>query len=301
MTTLRIWTALLGIVLAGSAACLSSPPRQLPSSVRILYSKASRDSLGERVDIYFLVAREGNELQLTGEAGEDRQPTFAAGLRKVFFTRRVDGHDEIWSMDLDGSQEAPVLSAADAEFRDPAVSPDERTIAFTRVTGGRQEVWLAGVDGGEPRPLLAEGGPWRGPAWSPDGHLLAVVSGPAATARIHLANPAGGTPRALAPGEPAGQSEPAWSPDGRRVAFVRGSGPGAEIVVVELAGGAALRLTENDVEEGSPVWSPDGERIAFVSRRPNGRANLWLMDPDGKNREPLTRRGDAEARDPDWL
>lgn len=293
---------ILGALLAAlAAACLYTPPRQLPSSVRILYSKATEDSLGARVDIYFLVAREGNELRLTGDAGEDRQPTFAPGLRKVFFTRRVEGHDEIWSMDLDGSQEGAVLAAADAEFRDPAVAPDETQIVFTRVAGGREETWLAGVGGEAPRPLLAEGGPWRRPAWSPDGRTIAIVGGPPATARIYLASPAGGAPRPLALAEPAGQSDPAWSPDGSRLAFVRGTGASAEIIVVDVLTGAAVRVTENDVEDGSPAWSPDGERIAFVSRRPNARGNIWLMDPDGQNREALTRHGDAEAGDPDWL
>ncbi len=283
------------------AACLYTPPRQLPSSIRLLYSKTSHDSLGARVDVYFLVAREGNELRLTGGAGEDRDPVFAPGLRKVFFTRRIDDHDEIWSMDLDGSGQAAVLSASDAEFRDPAVSPDGATIAFTRALGGREEVWTAGVEGSGPRALVVEGGPWRRPAWSPDGRTLAVVGGAEAAARVYLVGASGGAPRPLAPAEVAPQRDPAWSPDGKRIAFARGSGNASEIVVAEAASGAVTRLTDDDVEDVGPSWSPDGDRIAYVSRRPGGRWNLWLMDPDGKNREALTRYERDDARDPDWL
>jgi Tol biopolymer transport system component len=292
---------ILAAALAPLAACLYTPPSQLPSSVRILYSKTTRDSTGTKVDVYFLVAREGNELQLTGESGEDRHPTFASGLRKVLFTRRIDEHDEIWSMDLDGSQEAVVLAAADAECREPAVSPDETRLAFTRVSGGRSEVWVASVDGSDAQPLLSDGGPWSQPAWSPDGRTLAVVQGSGATSRIHLVSAAGGAPRPLAPAGPAGQSAPAWSPDGARLAFALGAGSMAEIAVADVATGSIVRLTENDVEDTSPAWSPSGERIAYVSRRPDARANLWLMDPDGNNREALTRDGDAESLDPDWM
>jgi len=287
--------------LALLAGCLYQPPNQLPSSIRILYSKTTEDSIGSKVDIYFLVAREGNELRLTGEGGDDRQPTFASGLRKVYFTRTIDGRDEIWSMDLDGSQESAVLAGDDTEYRDPAVGRDEARLAFTRVAGGSRELWLAGIDGSDPRALLTEGGPWSRPAWSPDGATLAVVGGTPSAGRIFLVDPESGSARPLSPSEPGGQSDPAWSPDGKRIVFVRGTGPRAEIAVADVATGAVERLTTNDVEEGSPAWSPDGERIAFVSRRPSGRDNVWLMDPDGENAEALTGDEHAQARDPDWL
>jgi Tol biopolymer transport system component len=298
---LRARTLMVAAVMAVAASCLYQPPRQLPSSIRILYSKTTEDSIGRKVDIYFLVAREGNELRLTGEGGDDRQPTFASDLRKVFFTRTIEGRDEIWSMDLDGSQESAVLAGGDAGYRDPAVGRDEARLAFTRVAGGSQELWLADVDGGDPRPLLTEGGPWSRPAWSPDGRTLAVVGGAPGAGRIFLVDPESGSARPLSPSEPAGQGDPAWSPDGKRIVFVRGTGPRAEIAVAEVATGAVERLTTNEVEEGSPAWSPNGERIAFVSRRPSGRDNVWLMDPDGGNVEALTGDEHAQARDPDWL
>lgn len=296
----RSWRLALaaGLLALATLGCLYEPPRRLPSSIRLLYSRTTYDSLGTKVDIYFLVAREGNELQLTGEAGDDRQPTFASGLRKVFFTRRLDGKDEIWSMDLDGSQEQAVFAGLEGH-RDPAVSPDETRIAYTRLAGGREEVWIADVDGGNPRPLAATGGPWREPAWSPDGRTIAIVGG--APVRLYLIPADGGNPRALAAEEPAPHAEPAWSPDGERIAFVRGEGRAADIAIVAVATGRIERLTDNNVAESSPAWSPDGERIAFVARRPNDRHNLWLIDPDGDNAESLTRYDRAEARDPDWL
>jgi TolB protein len=284
------------------AACLYSPPDQLPSSVRILYSKQDVDSLGESTDIWFVVARRGNELRLTGEEGVDTQPFFAPGLRRVFFTRRPPaGREEIWSMDLDGNDEHRVLGDQGADIRDPAVAPDDRRIAYTVVRAGRSQVMIADIDGSNARPLSDQASGLSQPAWSPDGRTLAVVREDGNSRRIYLVDAEGGPPRALAPADAGSQAEPDWSPDGSRIAFTSGSGSDAEIAVAVVAGGAVTRLTGNDVEDRAPAWSTTGARIAFVSRRPHGKGNLWLVDPDGEDLDDLTDYEEDEAADPDWL
>jgi Tol biopolymer transport system component len=294
----RAWapSALAGTLAVAAAACLYSPPAQLPSSVRILYSKHGADSAGGKTNIYFIVAKKGNELRLTGDEGIDSQPFFAPGLRRVYFTRRADGgRDEIWSMDLDGNDERRILGGDGVDYRDPAVGPDQR-LACTVVRGGRSRIVVSEADGENPRPLSPDGRSFGQPAWSPDGRTLAVVG----DGRIFLLDAVGGSPRALtAGGQP--QADPDWSPDGSRIAFTQGTGSGAEIVVAAVAGGAVTRLTDNDVEDRNPAWSTTGKRIAFVSRRPNGRQNLWLVDPDGENLTDLTDYDKDEASDPDWL
>jgi len=299
----RVSVALAASVLVAVAtACLYSPPAQLPSSVRILYSKLDVDSIAGSTDIYFIVARKGNELRLTGEEGIDTQPFFAPGLRRVFFTRRPPaGRDEIWSMDLDGNDERRVLGGDDADYRDPAVEPQDQRVAYTVTRGGRSQVMVADVDGQNPRPLSSDGRSLSEPAWSPDGRMLAVVGDEGSRGRIFLVDAGGGSPRALTSGGGESQSQPDWSPDGARIAFTQGTGSGAEIAVALVAGGAVARLTDNDVEDRDPAWSTTGERIAFVSRRPNRKQNLWLVDPDGKNLRNLTDYDEDEARDPDWL
>lgn len=288
------------VILAGSA-CLYSPPDQLPSSVRLLYSKHDVDSLGGSTDIWFIVARKGNELRLTDDEGDDTQPFFAPGIRRVFFTRRQPaGREEIWSMDLDGNDERRILGGEDADYRDPAVAPDDRRIAYTMVRGTRAQIMVADIDGANARPL--SGGLAGGqPAWSPDGRTLAVVGAEGGGRRILLIPADGGPPRPLTSGVGETQTEPDWSPDGARIAYTRGEGRAAEIVVATVAAGEAIRLTENDVEDRSPTWSTTGARIAFVSRRPDGKENLWLVDPDGEDLDDLTDYDEDEARDPDWL
>lgn len=143
--------------------------------------------------------------------------------------------------------------------------------------------------------------------------MLAVVVEEGAGSRVMIvdgetaAAPSGGRPapadraRPLAPGDAERQSDPDWSPDGSRIAFTRGRGPDAEIAIADVASGTVTRITENRVEDRDPAWSTTGERIAFVSRRPSGKDNLWLVDPDGDDLVDLTGYEEDEARDPDWL
>lgn len=305
MSAVRGGARLLGFTLvaafsAGLAAgCLYNPPGDLPSSVRILYSKATSDSLGSKTDLYFLVARSGNELRLTGPEGVDTQPTFAARALRVYFTRTADGRSEIWSMEFDGSDERAVIVTEGADVRDPAIAPDESRIAYTRVGGGSSEIWTAAPDGSDARRLL-EGAGWSQPAWSPDGSRLVVVGTRDGVERLFVVGAAGGEPRPLAPDGPAPQAEPDWSPDGSKIVFRLGSGTGADIAVMEVASGSITRLIENAIGEREPAWSPTGERIVF-GRQSEGKWNLYLMDADGSDVDDFTSSDEADAADPEWL
>ncbi|MGH7550108.1 MAG: TolB family protein [Gemmatimonadota bacterium] len=296
---------LAGVAVAfATAGCLADPPGHLPSSVRILYSKTTQDSLGTKVDVYFLLAREGNELRLTEDEAEDIQPVFSSGLRRVFFVRQEDGASGIWSMDLGGGDETSVLSAAGQSFRDPDVSPEGTRIAYTRVSPGGSTVEVAAIDGTDERELVGGSGSWSQPRWSPDGRRLVVVGRQGGVARLYLIDAGGGDPRPLTVADPGlPQTDPDWSPDGRRIVYRQGEGQSAEIAVIDVAGGGATAvLTDNDTEDASPAFSPSGERIVFVSRRPDGRWNLWVMDADGSDSESLTTLDEGEeAAAPDWL
>lgn len=61
----------------------------------------------------------------------------------------------------------------------------------------------------------------------------------------------------------------------------------SELYVRDFAGSSPIRITFNSETDYLPSWSPDGSRIAFC-RPVLGRAEAFVIDPDGSNEVRLT-------------
>jgi TolB protein len=91
---------------------------------------------------------------------------------------------------------------------------------------------------------------------------------------------------------------PAWSPDGKQFAYYSKQVDGSyQIMVAPADDPTKARKLTNAGNNWTPVWSPDGNWIAFASTR-GGRLDVWMMDKNGGNVQPLSDKYGAESQLP---
>lgn len=208
---------------------------------------------------------------------------------RIAFTSNRNGDNEIYLMNLDGSNEIQLTNNV-VNDSDPAWSPDRTKIAFVSHRHGHADILVMKPDG----TLLASvtnDAPVDGdPVWSPDGTKIAFTRFKSQNqSEVYIVD-AGGTNLTPVATGPRSEREPAWSPDGKFIAFARDIGGSTEIFVINLLTKVEVKLTSNEANDGSPSWSPDGLRLAFVSDR-DGVSQIYTMKINGEDVQQLTTEG----------
>lgn len=206
--------------------------------------------------------------------------------KSAVFIRIVEGREQLFTINLDGSGEKQITRGA-FDDEDPAWSPDGRKIAFVRIAGGKKSIHLVNPDGsGDEAISPATQSPIH-PAWSPDSRRILYCTDddlrpPAKNeAEIYAVDVATKQVTTLISG--GINTYPVMSQDGRKIAYRKIVGEmNSEVFVADADGSNPKNLTNHWSFEGWPAWSPDGRTIAFAGNR-NAAYQIFLMDPDGGN------------------
>lgn len=210
------------------------------------------DMLG---DIYTMPVSGGTPTRIAEGLPFETQPRFSPDGRRIAFTSDRGGGDNIWIMNVDGSDKRQLTKEEFRLLNQPSWSPDGRFIAAKKhfTTGrslGTGEVWLYHVSGGAG---------------------VQLVKKPNEQHQKEL-------------------GEPIYAPDGKSIYFTRNITPGPIFQYAQDSNGQIFDIERYDIETGEtetavagvggsvrPTPSPDGKKIAFV-RRERTKSKLYVKD-----------------------
>ena len=235
--------------------------------------------------------------------------------------------DQLFTIDLDGTDERFVADAPERSIGDLDWSPDGARIAFVAVLStddgnpvtsdeDNEDIYSARLDRGTLDRLTDDVHQDRDPRWSPDGNQIAFVSdrddelcGPGGgcpyTTEIYLMRADGSRETRFTRNARRHDREPDWSPDGTALVWNQTSdddvgGRHAEIVFKRIEGSRSRKLTDDlDRIDLAPSFSPNGRWVVFMSWREGSFPDLFKIRRDGTGRSRITRTDRAEES-PDW-
>jgi len=206
-------------------------------------------------DLYLLPIEGGEARPLTHSIAWEMQARFSPDGKRLTYMSDAGGGDNIWVMNIDGSDAREVSKETFRLLNNPVWHPNGQYIAARKhFTGTRSlgsgEIWLyhAHAGGGEGVQLNEK------PNWQKD------------------------------------LGEPAFSPDGRYLYYSQDSTPGIHFEYNKDSNGQIYQIFRRDLQEGKtkafvsgaggavrPTPSPDGKYLAFV-RRVRNQSTLFLKD-----------------------
>jgi Tol biopolymer transport system component/Cdc6-like AAA superfamily ATPase len=219
-----------------------SQPTWSPDGKRVAFIGSTAFKLAE---IFVLTEASGEFRQLTSGSTSSRQPSWAPNGKGLAFTRLNGQKSNIFTIDLETSQETRLTNLEKAEH--PSWSPDGRRIVFqTRGGDGSTKIALMNADGSD----LSYRHDGSDPSWSPGGDLIAFVLRRDDARALCVFNPKDdSTLKVIEKGD---VYNPEWSPDGTKLLYQVGTDSNARIFQIDIDG-------QNKKELGRgvyPSWQP---------------------------------------------
>lgn len=238
-------------------------------------------------------------------------PSWSPDNETILFTSNTEGissRGELWTVRRDGTSLAQLTQAGDPPggHLEPRWSHDGRRIVFYVGRHQEREVWIVGADGGAPWRLVTSKRPPR-PAFSPDDRAVYWVStttdGIECLMRLRLSGEgtADGEPEPVLPFQGYFVEGFSIAENGTAVFALLSLTVNLFAVAVDARGATAppVPLTFDDAINTYPDYGPTG-RIAYHQVVPGRPITSWVVDEDGRNKEPLSAGLPASVETPQW-
>lgn len=278
-----------------------------PDGTKVLFTREGErwwrkgyvGSRGSQVWIYEFETKQFT--QIVAHPAGCRSPMWRAEGNGFYYVGGQSGAFNIWEYDLTAGQETQLTEFPDDSVVMPCISREGNTIVFRhrfelyRFRPGQDEAptVIEIMHGGDtPRPAIVRRNLEEAEqvSFSKDGLEIAFIAGDDLWVMdTVLREPKQVTNTTVA------ERSPAFAHDGSAIFYISDDQEQSDIYRVERTDAEAYwwqndefthrRLTEDAEIERDLTVSPTGEKIAFV----RGRGDLWTMNLDGKNAQPLFR------------
>ena len=206
-------------------------------------------------DIYTMPASGGTATNIASGMAWEIQPRFSPDGTKIAFTSDRAGGDNIWVMDVDGSNHKQITKESFRLMNNPTWSPDGKYIAakkhFTTSRSlGTGEIWLYHTKGG---------------------NGVKLVKKPSEEHQKEL-------------------GEPIFGPDGKSIYYTQNTTPGSRFIYAQNSHTELFQIKKYDLDTGEistaaggfggavrAAPSPDGKHLAFV-KRVEARSKLFIKN-----------------------
>ncbi|MCP5119464.1 MAG: hypothetical protein GY953_52360, partial [bacterium] len=226
---------------------------------------------GGSPDIWVHEAGRGIKNRLSSSVHTDFRPIWSSSGKEIIFTSGRRGRNGIYRKAADGSGEAELLYATEAQAFASDLSRDGRYILYDR---DGNDIWYlerTSDDGFEAKPFLATEFREKAAQISPDSRWVAYLSDESGEFDVYVQRfPEGGLRQRVSPN---GGIQLRWSRDSRKLYYVQGD----TLFEVKVTPGAELTIGDPEPLVEDPVWrqrgdsayphydvSADGERFVFA-------------------------------------
>ncbi len=257
-----------------------------------------------QVAIIGLESREMRTLTSSPAPGDAEPDCSLTSQKIVFISGRNQGNDfEIFSMNLDGSDQQPVITTPTGQGIGnyaPQLSPDGAKLLFHTNRDGNMEVYVANADGSNLRNLTRHSGNDAAASWSPDGQQIVFASDREGTYDIYVMDADGSNVRPVYVNSETFDFRPRFSPDGTKILFGTQGRLGGDyhIAVVAADGSEFRQITQQPGYYTQAAWL-DADTIVF-SYMPYMGSNWQIatMKSDGSDFHLLAPQAGVDQRNP---
>jgi len=247
-------------------------------------------------DIYTIPMSGGRATRISAGMPYETQPRFSPDGRQIAFTSDRGGGENIWLMNVDGSNRRPLTKETFTLLNNPTWSADGKYVAArkhftTQRSLGTGEIWMYHVAGGNGVALVERPNPrfqkeLGEPMFTPAGDALYFSRNTTPGDIFEYAQNSNQQvfaierydlktgERTTVAGGPGGAVRPTPSPDGRYLAYVHRERAKSKLYVKNLRSGEERKVydtLDQDLQETWAVhgvypnmdWTPDGRSIVF--------------------------------------